>query len=277
MTARISAALACGLALWLAGPRAAVGAGAGPGALAAEIDLEERPGAELPLGLSFVDSSGRHVRLADYFDGERPVILVLAYARCRLLCNVVLRGVAEAIRAASQVAGRDYVPLVVSLDSRENPDEAARRQRGLLDAAGLADRAGWPYLVGDEPSVRQLAAALGFHYRWDPATEQYIHPAAIFAITPRGRIAEYLRGIEFPMLSAAIARAGRGEITRSVRTDLLRCFDFSPAARRYGDRIERFFQIGALALFALSIGAVASLTALVRRHGRRTRRSPWKR
>lgn len=232
------------------------------------VGLDEHVGTMVPRELVFTDSTGHPVSLGRFLDGKRPVVLALAYARCSMLCSVVLRGLVEAVRASELELGRDYLPLVVSLDSRETPDEAARRQNRLLDDAGHpGSRGAWPYLVGDERSVAALASALGFRYAWDPKTEQYAHPAVVFVLTPEGRIAEYLHGITYDGLAASVTRAGRGELTTAIARDLLSCFKFDPSLRRYETEIAVMYRLGAL-LVLLALGAL--ITALVlweRRNG----------
>jgi protein SCO1/2 len=209
-------------------------------------------GAAIPKDLPFTDSSGAPVTLASYFRPHRPVVLVLAYARCRMLCSVVLRGLADSIREANLEAGRDYLPLVISLDPRETPDEAARRQATLLELAHVPGRAAWPYLVGD---VTPLAAALDFQYSWDPHTEQYAHPAVVYVIDPDGRVTAELRGVAFPELAAAI----RGEPLAPDSADLLRCFHFDPALARYRGRLQSFFRLGAATVFLVLLAGLGAV------------------
>jgi len=230
------------------------------------VGLDEHVGSRVPRELRFTDSSGRGVQLGELFDGRRPVVLVLAYARCTLLCSVVLRGIADAVRTTAATPGRDYLPVVVSLDPRETPDEAARRQNRLLADIGRAsDRGAWPYLVGDEPAIATLAGSLGFRYAWDPATEQYAHPAVAFVVAPDGRIAEYLRGVAFDGLAAAVVRAARGELTSSTTRDLLSCFHFDPSLRRYEARIALLYRAGAGAVLISVVALIAALIVWERR------------
>jgi protein SCO1/2 len=237
-------------------------------AIGPPIGLDEHVGARVPAQLAFTDSTGHRVVLADLRD-DRPIVLVLAYARCRMLCSVVLHGLTAAVRASHHVPGRDVLPVVVSLDPDETVDEAARRQAQLLGQAGLgADRAAWPYLVGDDASIHVLADALGFHYAWDPRTEQYAHPAVVFVLTPDERIAEYVRGVTFDDLDDAIDRAARGELTPSTARDLLRCFHDDPARRRYETKLQTVFRIGAAAIFAAVVALVLGLFAWERRRRR---------
>jgi protein SCO1/2 len=230
------------------------------------IGLDEHLGAKVPRELHFVDTTGASVTLARYFDGSRPIVLLLAYARCRMLCSVVLHGMSDAIRKAELVPGRDYLPIIVSLDPRETPAEAKIRQATLL--ADIDHRGEWPYLVGDEHSIHALADALGFRYAWDPRTEQFAHPAVAFVIAPDGRIAEYLRGVAFDSLDAAVHSAKLGMTTDSTARDLLRCFHFEPTARKYGSKIQLAFRLGATVIFTTILAALVALVVWERRRMR---------
>jgi protein SCO1/2 len=233
------------------------------------IGLDEHVGGDVPRELTFTDTTGRRVALAAYLD-RGPVVLVLAYSRCRLLCSVVLRGLTEAMRASRHVPGRDFVPVIVSLDPGETTDEAARRQSTLLAQVGRSgDRAAWPYLVGDDTSIHRLAEALGFRYAWDDRTQQFAHPAVVFVLTRDGRIAEYVRGVVYEALDDAIDRASRSELTTSTARDLLRCFHDDPARSRYEARLQLAFRIGAAIIFCALVALIAGLVGWERRRGRR--------
>jgi protein SCO1/2 len=182
-----------------------------------------------------------------------------------MLCSIVLHGATEAIVAHPG----DYTPVVVSLDPRETPGEGGRRQEKLLaDIHRPGDRAAFPYLVGDDASIHALASALGFHYAWDERTQQYAHPVVIFAITPDGRIAEYLRGVTFPGLPAAMDRAAHGTTTTSLARDLVACFHFDPSLQKYGHAIQLFWRLGAAVVLASLVGLVGALVIWERRRRR---------
>jgi protein SCO1/2 len=238
-----------------------------------EAGLDEHPGVQVPLDLRFTATDGHAVQLGEVLGRGRPAVLVLAYARCRMLCSVVLRGVAEAVRASALRSGRDFDLVTVSIDPRETADEGRRKQDALLDKIGReGDRGAWTYLVGTPDAIRRLADVLGFRYAWDERTEQYAHPAVVFALTPDGRVAEYVRGVTFPdrELDRAIARAGASLVSAGAARDLLECFHFDPSLTRYGARIQAFFRIGAGAVMAVLFGAVIALFVWERRRGRRS-------
>lgn len=236
--------------------------------------VTEKPGSQLPLDTAFTRSDGERTPLRAYFDGKRPVLLVLAYARCTMLCSLVLRGVGEAAKAIDRQPGRDYRLVLISLDARETVDEAARKHVTLLSKLGRGDGPDvWPYLVGSREAIDAVADALGFRYAWDARTEQYAHPAVIFAITPDGRVSRYLHGVEFAPaeVTAALDDAAAGKVISTAAVAVLRCFHFDPATRRAGARAQLVLRIGAAFMFVVSFGGIGLLVVWERKLRRRRR------
>ncbi len=243
------------------------------------VRVEEHLGAVLPHGLRLTEVGGRSLRLDQLQRAGRPVLLVLAYARCAMLCSWVLQGVATALPQLRALRpGEDYLPVVVSIDPAERPATGRAKQAALLRKLGHAGES-WrlPYLIGSEATLMELSRALGFHYAWDERSKQYAHPAVIFVLTPELRIARYLYGVQFPApeLAEALRRAGQGSVrappavapnaearfTGRVSNEaaaILRCFRFETGAHRYARELQLAFQLaGAVllcALFALIFG-----------------------
>ncbi|MGE0547149.1 MAG: SCO family protein [Kofleriaceae bacterium] len=237
-----------------------------------QVSVDERVGAQLPLDTAFQAVGRGSVKLGDVIDGTKPVVLVLAYARCTMLCSLVLRGVATAARGMSLVPGDDYRLVVIGLDPKETIDEAARKQAVLLEQLGRpGERSRWPYLVGTRANIDAVAAALGFHYAWDPRTEQYAHAAVIFVVTPAGQVSRYLHGVQYEPreLAAALHDARDGRLISTAATELLRCFRFDPALRRSGERAELVLRIGGAVIFGMLAGLITTLVIWERRARRR--------
>lgn len=241
----------------------------GPPPPVQDLSVTERLGARVPGDLVFTDAAGRRVALADSFDGDTPVVMALAYVRCETLCNLVLRGVADAARESELELGRDYRVVTVSIDPRESAGEASAQQAALLQLAGRApDHDGWAMLTGDEPAIRRLADALGFAYSWDPRTEQFAHPAVVFTLTGDGRVMRYLYGTRYTggALDEAIGQARRGEaVPTGDGGGALGCFRFDPALRAQWGAIARFYAVGGALLIAVIGGGIALLIRKERR------------
>jgi protein SCO1/2 len=237
-----------------------------------EISVDERPGAQVPADLLLRDQEGRAFRLGDRLGG-RPLLLVLAYYRCPMLCDLVLRGLAQAVAQLGWQPGRELDALTVSIDPKDTPAAARLKQGHVLQVLGRPESAaGWPFTVADEASVRRLADRIGVHYVHDERSDQYAHPAVALVLTPDGRVSRYVYGVTFrPFdLRLALTEAGGGQIGARGAVDhvLLTCFRYDPSARRYG-----FYVLGLLkggGLLVLLLGG-AGLFVLIRRDRARQR------
>src|SRR4249920_343340 len=54
-----------------------------------DAGVDQKLGSQVPADVALVDEQGQDVRLGQFF-GTRPVLLVLAYYQCPMLCNEVL-------------------------------------------------------------------------------------------------------------------------------------------------------------------------------------------
>jgi protein SCO1/2 len=233
-----------------------------------DVGVVERLGQELPFDILLAEPGGEPAPLRHWLPRDRPVLLILAYVRCEMLCSVVLDATARALREIPLVPGRDFELITVSIDPQESPAAARAKQAALTAAiARPGQSARWRFLRGDEPAIRRLAGALGFRYVWDARTEQYAHPAVIFVLTPDGRISRYLHGVAYTPaeLTGSLQLAATGGTGASLAGSVLRCFRFDPADRRYSRAIRIYFQLGAAAIFACLLVFLANLVARERR------------
>lgn len=238
------------------------------------VAFEQRLNEVAPLDLEFHDESAATVRLSDFF-GKRPVILVLAYYRCPMLCNQVLRGTATSLNGIGFRAGQDFEVVVVSFDPADTPDLAAAKKQAVLEHYGRPEEAaGWHFLTTARDSAETLAHAVGFQYQLDPASGQFAHASGILVLTPGGRIASYHYGIDYPTrdLRLALVEASEHRIGSPVDEILLYCFHYDPRTGRYGLAIMALIQTAGVAT-VLALGGWITWS-LHRERGRAERGSP---
>ena len=230
--------------------RAPTPAGDGPlPAALQDVEIEERLGTKLPQGARFTTQDGAAVRLGDLFPGKRPVVVSLVYFSCPMLCGLVLTGMARGMRETGLELGKDFDAVTLSFDPRDTTKIAAERQRGYLQAVGRPEaKRAWTFLIGQEPEIRAVTEAVGFKYAYDERTKQYAHAAAIFVMTPDGRVSRYLYGIEFPArdVRLALVEAGQGRVGTSFDRLLLTCYRYDPASRKYEPYALGFLRIAML-------------------------------
>lgn len=214
------------------------------------VGVTEHPGAVLPLGLMFRDENGRDVRLKDYFTGGRPVILTLNYYRCPMLCTLQLNGLIDALRRMEWTPGREFEIVTVSIDPLETPPLARLKKQNYMKEYGRPEAAkGWHFLTGREESIQELARTVGFEYRYDRETDQYVHAAALFVCTPEGRVSRYLYGILYDptTLRLSLVEAAEGRARSTVDRILLYCFHYDSAKGKYAPAAMNIMRAGGVA------------------------------
>lgn len=231
------------------------------------VTYAQRLGDQVPADLPFVDETGKAVRLGDYF-GKRPVVLALAYYECPMLCTQVLSGMTAGLKGLQFRAGEEFEVVVVSIDPGEGPGLAAAKKASYV---AHYDRAGtegaWHFLTGRKADIDRLATTVGFSYTYDEKTDQYAHAAGLSILTPEGRIARYLFGIDFAPrdLRLGIVEAADRTIATPVDSVLLYCYHYDPATGTYGLMAMRLVRLAG-ALFVLAM--VAGWVVLRRRERR---------
>ncbi len=235
-----------------------------------DVRIEEKLGNRLPLDVELVDGGGRPWRLGSAFDGRRPVVLALVYYECPMLCGLILSGMAKAMRENGLEIGRDFQAVTISFDPDEKPLQAAERRRGYLQSLGRTEAGpDWPFLVGTADATRQITDAAGFTFKRDQVSGEWAHLAAIFVLTPDGKISRYLYGIEYPNkeFRLSLVEAADGKVGTSFDRFLLTCYRYDPTSRKYEPYALGIVRAGALAVL---VALTALIVGLVRRE-RRTR------
>ena len=207
----------------------------GPPGILRDVGIEQHMGAAVPLDDPLFDEQGRTVSLRQYTG--KPVILALVYYQCPSLCDVVLNSVMQAARGINFTAGNQYQIVAVSFDDRENyPLAAAKKEAYLKTYTRAGAGQGVHFLTGPEHSSRAIADAVGFHFRYDPVSNQFAHPSGIMILTPDGRIARYFYGIDYPArdVKLGLVDASGGKIGSPIDAVQLYCFHYNPANGKYG-------------------------------------------
>jgi protein SCO1/2 len=237
-----------------------------PGALQG-VGIQQKLDQLVPLDLTFRDEANRPVALSSFFHGK-PVLLALVYYRCPMLCTQILNGVVSSLKAVSFNPGSDFEVVSVSFDPKDTPELAAEKKISYLRRYGRANTAnGFHFLTGDEASIKALTDAVGFHYKYDPITDQFAHASGIMILTPEGRISRYFYGVEYAPrdVRLGLVEASANKIGTPVDEVLLFCFHYDPGTGKYGAIAINLLR-GAGAVFVLVCGAFL-LLAWRRDHG----------
>jgi protein SCO1/2 len=250
------------------------------------VGIDQHLNAQVPADLTFLDETGKSVKLGDYY-GRKPLILNLVYYNCTMLCGEALAGLSSAMRLVKFDVGKEFDVITVSFDPRETPAMAAAKKKDYVERYGRANAAaGWHFLTGQPDSINALTKAVGFNYQYDPKSNQYAHATAIMVLTPQGRISRYFYGIDYPPkdLRMGLVEASQNKIGNAVDAVLLYCYHYDPESGKYGAMVANILKlsagatilfIGGLLLILWRLDRAATRKAATRAMTRKTARNRY--
>jgi protein SCO1 len=233
-----------------------------------QVDFVQRLHEFIPLDLVLWDETGRPVPLQDYF-GRKPIILSLVYYDCPNLCTMVLNGLIRTLRALSLTVGADFDVLIVSINPQDTPALAAAKKARYVRGYGRAGAAnGWHLLTGSPEAIERLTQAVGFHYTYDAARDQFAHASGIMVLTPQGQLARYFYGVEYAPrdVRLGLIEAAAHKIGSPIDQLLLLCYHYDPQSGTYSLAILRTLRLAGAAT-VVTLGAF--LGVMVHRERRR--------
>jgi protein SCO1/2 len=201
------------------------------------VGIDQKLDQQVPLSLTFTDEFGNTVPLSTYFHSKKPVILALVYYRCPMLCTQILTGLESSLKAVSFSPGKDFEIVSLSFDPKDTWQLAAAKKQTYLKRYGRPNTAnGWHFLTGGEDTIKALTDAVGFHYKYDPATDQFAHASGIMILTPDGRLSRYFYGVEYAPrdVRLGLVEASQNKIGSPVDQILLFCYHYDPSTGKYG-------------------------------------------
>jgi protein SCO1 len=240
------------------------------------VTIQQKLNAPIPLDLVFHDEANQTVPLWKYFR-DKPVVLSLVYFNCPSLCPMSLHETVTSLKRVALEPGRDYNVVVVSFDPKDTPREAELTKTKYKAQFGnrRGYDTGWHFLTGDQQSISKLAESVGFRYRWDNDSKQFIHAGGIMVATPDGKLSRYFYGIDYAPadLRMALVDASQHKIGSPVDYVLLFCFHYDPTQGKYTLAIVNLLKIaGGLTVLLLVIG----IYFLMRDDKKKKTRATWK-
>jgi protein SCO1/2 len=227
-----------------------------------KVRWDQKQGNELPMDATFKDENGQSVQLKKYFKGDKPVVLMMIFFNCTMLCSEVMNGSLELFKDKQKdlgfKIGRDYEVVTISIDPKEGPDIAIGKKKAYLSQLKDMPQAaqGWHLLTGQDEQIKTVADAIGYRYTYDSSIEQYAHPGGIVTVTPEGKVSRYFPGVSFDGkdVRLGLIEASRNKIGTAVeKLALFTCFHYNPTTGKYSLALMKLVQLAAIATI-LGIG-----------------------
>jgi protein SCO1/2 len=217
-----------------------------------KVGVSQHLNQQLPLDASFVDESGKSVKLGNYF-GKHPALVSLVYYTCPMLCSEELDGITSSLEMVKLTPGKDFDVVVISIDPSDTPEQAANSKALYVKRYGRPETAaGWHFLTGQRPAIDAVTNAVGFGYVRVPGPDgklsQFAHASSIELVTPQGKLAQYYLGVEYSpkdMLLGLIDASGN-KIGSPVANILTYCYHYDPQTNRHSLIVARVVQFGGM-------------------------------
>ncbi len=234
-----------------------------------KVGVSELKGEYLPMDQGFIDENNQVVKLGDFFQAGRPVILAMNYSKCPLLCGTQLSGLVHSTESMKWHAGDEFVVVSVSLDPTESWTQSKEtKQRYMQMDPHATSPDAWNFLTGKSTGIKRLANSLGIQYEYVKERQEYAHPAVLVVCTPDGYISRYVYGVAFDgiQLQEWLETAAQGGLAKDTDSDsamdfVMSCFYFDEKAGVYTAQAWIVLRVGA----GLFILAIAGLTYLCHR------------
>lgn len=203
---------------------------------------------------TFLDRSGRTVRLADY--RGKPLVISMIYTHCPFVCATTTRSL-SALKSSQEALGEDsFGVLTIGFDTENDTPEAmddfAKRMGVNLPK--------WEFVSSDPETIKKLSKDLGFAYF--PTEEGgFNHITQTTFVDGQGKVYRQIYGEEFENKTLLVplkdmiyniqtAEPGLAGLSNKVR---LFCTVYDAKAGKYKVSYSYFYGIGLGALISLLI------------------------
>lgn len=202
------------------------------------VGVEPHLGETLDLEIGFHDTRNNYVKLKEFFDGKKPVILSFNYSNCPKLCSVQLENMTLALREVDFTAGKDFEVISISIDPKESVSRARdtkARYTKLYNRPG--SESGWHFLTGDQQDIEYITNLCGFKYKYIARQKLYSHSPVFILLSPEGKIVRYIHGLDYEpvTIERALTEAADGKIGSPINrlSYALGCFVFDESTGKY--------------------------------------------
>ncbi|QMU56022.1 MAG: hypothetical protein GKS04_02350 [Candidatus Mycalebacterium zealandia] len=227
-----------------------------------QVGITEKLGEQIPGDISLVNHLGEKRNIGQFFDGQRPVLLNLVFYTCPHNCRFAMQFLTEtanalADRVDSLKIGDDYRVLTVSFDETDTSEIAARKaEENRTILTYKEGRENLLFFTAGRSEIKRITETAGFEFRKEG--EMFDHQSALIVLTPEGKIARYLYGIQhspsdvkLALIEASDGKIGGGGIINKV---LLFCYKFDPVGKKYALRAINIVKLsGVVTLLVLTV------------------------
>jgi len=222
-----------------------------------EIGIYEQQEVSIDLNLKFTNEYNQTKTLAEYIN-NKPTILTINYYNCPTLCSPLLYEVADVVQNVGLEPAKDYNVITLSIEKNDTFLHAKNTKDKIFKTFKQPFQTNaWSFLTTTkQEDIDTLTDSVGFKYerRIKDGVVDYLHPAAIIVLTPKGKVSRYLNGIRYlPFdLKMAILEASDEKTRPTIANTLLYCFAYDAESKTYlfqAEKVVGGFIFGSVVIF----------------------------
>lgn len=209
-----------------------------------KVGLYESQNTYIPTNLEFTNEYNQKVNLKEIISNT-PTIVSFNYFDCPGLCSPQLFSVASIIDKVQLKPFIDYKIITISIESKDSTSKALEKKQTILKTLSQPfPPQTWSFLTStNQNNIDSITNSVGFKYekRVKDGVTDYLHPAMLVVISPKGKIIRYLNGIDYlPFdLKLALLEAQEEKARPTIAKTLLYCFAYDAKSKTYVFQAEK--------------------------------------
>jgi len=235
-----------------------------------KIGTYERLGKYVPLNLVFTNDRGQTKTLKEFINGK-PTVISVNYFHCPGICGPQIDSLTKSLDQLDMKEGKDYQALTISFVTTDTAKDAYEFKKNHTSRIRKDfNPNAWSFLVTKkQKTVDELSNSLGYEYKKIKNAQgftDYIHPAGLVIVSPKGKITRYLSGIQYlPFdLKMALIEATKGTVRPTIARALAFCYSFQPKSGKYVIEFKKIFGV-IMTIFLVIIFLYFLITGIKRR------------
>jgi protein SCO1/2 len=199
---------------------------------AEELGVYEKLDQYIQEDIVFTDENFNEVNIKNALD--KPTIIAMVYFECPGICTPLLNGLADVMKKSDLELGKDYQVFTISFSHSETPVLAQRKKKTYAKMVGKGDlENGWHFFTGDSLMIDRFLDNIGYKVKQEG--EEFIHPATLVVLSPKGKITRYLHGTDYlPFdVKMAVVEAGMERSGPTINKILDFCFSYDAEGKKY--------------------------------------------
>lgn len=206
-----------------------------------DINIEAKNGIRIPNVL--VKNKKDIFQISSFFS-KTPIILVLVYYKCSMLCERVLLNLSKTLLSINK-KNLNYSVLIIGFDYNEKEEDVENMLFRLKINKDFKIDNKWNFLIlNDKISSLSLTESLGFKYKYNKKINEYIHSAGIFILNSDMILTSIIWGLEFNEDEIFnFLNFSKQSFFSNSKYLLLNCFHYEVDKERYGSHIIFFIKI----------------------------------